>query len=178
MIFGFMRDLRGALRNDFAVEPSGDHVGEEQAAEFGIEWNQGGEKVVTHADSSKCLAADEQFAIDGADLVQELTVSLIVGQIFCGLVVRILGNVIHLRPLSVATDRKVVLGTVAWAASAFAAWFATRFVVLDERTTKQAIERRHLPQKLVSAPTQSNRSLFAQLDAHNRQSTYITGLPP
>jgi hypothetical protein len=173
-----MRDLRGGgLRNDFAIEVSGNHVGEEQAAEFDIEWSQGGEMIVTHADSSKCLAAGEQFAIDGTDLVQELTESLIVGQIFCGLAVRILGNVIHLRPLSVATDREVVLGAVAGTTSAFAARFATRFVALDERTTKQAIERWHLPQKLVTATTQSNRSLFAQLDAHNRQSTYITGLP-
>jgi hypothetical protein len=138
-----MRDLPGALRNDFAVEPSGDHVGEEQAAEFDIEWNQGGEKVVTHADSSKCLAADEQFAIDGADLVQELTESLIVGQIFCGLTVIVLRNVIHLWSLSVATDREVILGPVTATASALAARLAASLVALDEGATEQTIERWH-----------------------------------
>jgi len=81
-----------------------------------------------------------------------------------------------LRPLSVATDREIVLGTVTGAAGAFAAWFATRFVALDEGTTKQTIERWHLPQQVASTPAQSNRSLVAQLGAHNRRYTYITGL--
>src|SRR5215472_6282431 len=59
-----------------------------------------------------------------------------------------------------------------WAASAFAA----RLVALDEGSTKQTIERRHLLQQPASAPAQNNRSLFAQLGAHNCQCTYITGL--
>src|SRR5215469_4426308 len=61
-------------------------------------------------------------------------------------------------------------------AGAFATRLATRFVAFDERTTEQTIEGWHLPQELASAQAQSNRSRFAQLGAHECQSTYITGL--
>jgi hypothetical protein len=61
---------------------------------------------------------------------------MIVVQILCGLRIRVLGNVIHLRSLSVVTDREIVFWAMAASASAFAAWLATRFVALDERTTE------------------------------------------
>src|SRR5205807_9343308 len=48
----------------------------------------------------------------------------------------VLGNVIHLRPLPVATDREVVLGAMTRAASAFAARLATGFVALDRKSTR------------------------------------------
>jgi hypothetical protein len=151
-----MCGLRDILRNYFVVEPGGEHVGEKQAAKFDIEGKRGCEKGMIHADSSECIAPRQQFAIDGADLVQELPESLIVGQIFSGLAVIVLGNVIHLRPLSIATEGEIVLGAMTWAASAFAARLAARLVALDKGPTEQTIERWHLLQQLVSAPAQNN----------------------
>jgi hypothetical protein len=101
-----MHGLRG-FSDYFVVEPGGEHVGDEQTAKFDIEGKRCCEKGMTHSNSSECLATGQQLAIDGADLVQNLTESLIVGQIFCALTVIVLGNVIHLRPLPVTTDREV-----------------------------------------------------------------------
>ena len=132
----FMGGLGGAIRDDFVVEPGGEHVGEKQGAGFDIEGNRCGEKGMIHAVSSECIAPGSPLAIDVADLVQNLTEPLIVGQIFCGLATKALGNVVHLRSLPVVTDREIVFWAVTGAASAFAAWLATRFVALDKRTTE------------------------------------------
>jgi hypothetical protein len=61
---------------------------------------------------------------------------MIVVQILCGLAIKVLGDVIHLRSLPVVTDREIVFWAMTAAASASAAWLAARFVALDERTTE------------------------------------------
>jgi hypothetical protein len=50
-----MRGLPGAFR-DFVVQPGGEHVGEEQAADFDIERKRRCKKGMVHADSSECIA--------------------------------------------------------------------------------------------------------------------------
>jgi hypothetical protein len=49
-----MHSLPVALCDAFVVEPGGEHVGEQQAAEFDIEGKRRGEKTMTHdADGSE-----------------------------------------------------------------------------------------------------------------------------
>ena len=60
-----------------------------------------------------------------------------------------------------------------WTASTFAAQLAARLVALDEGPPEQTIEWRHLAQQLASAPAQNNRSLSAQVGAHNCQCTPV-----
>ena len=73
-----MHGLRG-FSDYFVVEPGREHIGNEQTAKFDIEGKRRCEKGMTHSNSSECLATGQQLVIDGADLVQNLTESVIVG---------------------------------------------------------------------------------------------------
>ena len=84
--------------------------------------------------------------IDGADLVQDLAETMVVGETLAGLALIVLGDVIHLRLPAIVTDREVVLGAMTGAAGAFASRLAAWLVALDERTPQEAIERRKVAQ--------------------------------
>lgn len=129
-----------------------------------------------HHDPSECLAAAEQFAIDLADLLQDLADLMVMGQTFGDLSVILLGDVIHLWPSAGIAHGEVVLGAMPGTVGAFASRFAAWFVALDERATQQMIQRRQLVQQLLPASSQSERGLLARCAAHDCQTTYITGL--
>src|SRR5882762_525861 len=121
----------------------------------------GGAMWVVHCDLSECLAATQQFAIDLADFLQDFADLTVMGQIFGDLSVILLGHIIHLRPSAGIAHGEVVLGAMTGTVGAFASRLAAGFVALDERATKQTLERRQLAQQLLPPPSQSERGLFA-----------------
>jgi hypothetical protein len=78
--------------------------------------------------------------IDGADLVQDLAETMVVGETLAGLALIVLGDVIHLRLPAIVTDREVVLGAMTGAAGALAPRLAAWLVALDERASQKTIE--------------------------------------
>jgi len=78
--------------------------------------------------------------IDGADLVQDLAETMVVGETLAGLVLIVLGDVIHLRLPAIVTDREVVLGAMTGAAGALASRLAAWLVALDEGAPQKTIE--------------------------------------
>jgi hypothetical protein len=78
---------------------------------------------------------------------------MVVVETLAGLVLIVLGDVIHLWSLAIVTDREVVLGAMTGTAGAFASRLAAGFVALDERAPQETIERGHLAQKLSAAST-------------------------
>ena len=79
--------------------------------------------------------------IDGADLVQNLAETMVVGETLAGLALIVQGDVIHLRLPAIVTDREVVLGAMTGAACTLASWLAAWFVALDEGAPQKTIER-------------------------------------
>jgi hypothetical protein len=116
------------------------------------------------------------LVIDGADLVQNLAETVVVGETLAGLALIVLGEVIHLRLPAIVTDREVVLGAMTATASALASRLAAGLVALDEGAPQKTTEGRQVAQELSAASTQRDRSLFARLGAHESQTMYITGL--
>jgi hypothetical protein len=163
--------------SEFAVEPGGEHIGEEQAALFAIEERGRRGRSLAHGDFSERMAAPQQLAIDGADLVHDLAEPMIVGQTFGGLGVIGLGDVIHLGSLAIVTEGEVVLGAMTGAGGAFASRLAAGFVALDEGAPQQTIEGWQLAQELAATPAQSSRSLLAQLGAHRSKISQIVQDP-
>jgi hypothetical protein len=84
--------------------------------------------------------------IDGADLVQDLAETVVVGETLAGLALIVLGEVIHLRLPAIVTDREVVLGAMTATASALASRLATGLVALDEGAPQKTIEGRQVAQ--------------------------------
>ena len=78
--------------------------------------------------------------IDGADLVQDLAETLVVGETLAGLALIVLGDVIHLRLPAIVADREVVLGAMTGAAGALASRLAAGLVALDEGAPQETIE--------------------------------------
>ena len=113
-----------------------------------------------HGDLSERLAATQQFAIDLADLLQDLVDLMVTAQTFGDLGVILLGHVIHLRPAAGIAHGEVVLGAMTETAGAFASRLAARFVALDERAAQQTLEWGQLAQQLLSAPSQSECGLL------------------
>jgi hypothetical protein len=54
---GFMDSLHGGFSRGFAVEPGGEHIGQEQAALLAIEGSGGRGRSMAHGDGSEHLAA-------------------------------------------------------------------------------------------------------------------------
>jgi hypothetical protein len=114
--------------------------------------------------------------IDGADLVQDLAETMVVGKTLAGLPLVVLGDVIHLWLSAIVTDREVVLGAMTGTAGALASRLAAWLEALDEGASQKTIEGWKVAQELSAASTQRDRSLFERLGAHECQATYITGL--
>jgi len=95
---------------------------------------------MAHGDGSKHLATAYQFVIDGADLVQDLAETMVVGETLAGLALIVLGDVIHLRLAAIVTDRQVVLGPMTRTVGALASRLAAWFVALDEGAPQKTIE--------------------------------------
>jgi len=155
-----------------AIEPGSEHIGEEYAAQSHIDRCVKGRNGFAHAKPLKRLAPAQQFAVDLADRLQDLAGTVMIGQELCRLGVKLLRDVVHLRPQSRVADREIVLGAMAGAVGAFASRPATSFVAFDERTAEDRLERRQLAQESVAAFSQCGSGLV--LNFH--QTTYITGL--
>jgi len=141
-----MNGLHGGFSTGFAIEPCGEHIRQKQPALFAIEGSGGRGGSMAHGDGSKHLATAYQFVIDGADLVQDLAETMVVGETLAGLALIVLWDVIHLRLAAIVTDRQVVLGPMTRTVGALASWLAARFVALDERAPQQTIEGWHVAQ--------------------------------
>src|SRR5437870_2481577 len=70
--------------------------------------------------------------------------AVVVGQELCGLTVRFLRYIIHLRPQARVAHRKIVLGAMTGTVGAFASRLATSFVALDEGAAEDRFERGQL----------------------------------
>ena len=96
-----------------AVEPGSEHIGEEYAAQSHIDRCVKGRNCFAHAKPLKRLAPAQQFAVDLADRLQDLAGTVMIGQELCRLGVKLLRDVVHLRPQSRVADREIVLGAMA-----------------------------------------------------------------
>jgi hypothetical protein len=89
---------------------------------------------LAHDASSERLAPTQQLAVDLADLLQNLSGSLIVGEKLRDLLAGLLRHIIHLRPQAWITHGKIVLGPMPRTIGTFASRLATALVSLDKRT--------------------------------------------
>jgi hypothetical protein len=126
------------------VEEARQHIGDERGGEGGVD--EAGERWSrsAHRATSEPLAAAQQLAVDGADLLQDLPRALIVGQILSDLFHVTLGDIVHLWMLAAAADRQIVLGTVAATGGTLAARLAAALVALDQRAAEDGPGRREL----------------------------------
>jgi hypothetical protein len=155
-----------------AIEPGGEHIGEEYAAQSHIDRCVEGRNCFAHGKPLKRLASAQQFAVDLADRLQDLAGSVIVGQELRGLRVKLLRDVIHLWPQARVADREIVLGAMAGAIGTFASRLAASFEALDEGTPEDRFERGQLSQESVAAFSQRGGGL----SWYFHQTTYLTGL--
>jgi hypothetical protein len=91
--------------------------------------------LLAHNASSERLAPTQQLAVDLADLLQNLSGSLIVGEKLGDLLASLLRNIIHLRTQTWITHGKIVLGPMPWTIGTFAPGLAASLVSFDKRTT-------------------------------------------
>jgi len=146
-----------------SVEPSLQHVGQQNTSGFHIEGGDEPAASIAHPVSSKCLAAAEQLAIDLADLFQYLANSLVIVEELLGLCVILLGHVVHLGVHIGITYRQVVFGAVPTALGALATGLATPFVALDQGTAEDGGQGWQLAQERLTALAQHGRGLYGHL---------------
>jgi len=139
VILGFIAELR--CGHALPLSPVDEHIGKKGSRRAHIEEGRGKWTWFAHCHCLPDLSPAQEFAIDLADLLYDLTKPMVVSERFRNLLLRILGNVIHLRTPSRMTYGEVILWAMTGTASAFASCIAARFVAFDERAAEQAIER-------------------------------------
>ena len=102
---------------------------------------------LAHDASSERLAATQQLAVDLADLLQNLSGSLIVGEKLGNLLESLLRHVIHLWTQAWKTHGKIVLGSMPRTIGTFASRLAAALVSFDKRTAQDRSKRRQLSNK-------------------------------
>lgn len=96
--------LLGQERRALAFEPGHEHVGKQHAATLGIDGRGEREGRLAHRFPLQRLSTPQQFAVDLADLLQDLADPMIVGDTRADRGVIGLGDVIHLRRSARVTD--------------------------------------------------------------------------
>jgi len=164
--------LHGGQKVGVAVEPAFEPVGEEHAAQSRIDRYVEGGKRFAHSKLLECLPTAQQFAIDLAEGLPDLAGAVVVGEKRGRLSIRLLREVIHLRPPAGIAHREIVLGAMSRTVGTLASGLATSFVALDEGTAEDLLERGPWAQESSAAFSQSGRGFVR----HGFQTTYITGL--
>jgi hypothetical protein len=123
-----------------------DHIGDQRGGQAHIDWaNSRRQSVAQHAVSLQWFAAAEQFAVDAANLLEDILRVPVVVQVLVDLRAKSFGHILFLWLFSRMADGQVEFWSMSSPSLAVAIRVAAALVGFEKRATHEMLQAREFP---------------------------------